>query len=100
LRQDKSALELAGGYAAVEVGPGSVIHLTTPYIELVLLDGNFKLVARKPGDRQRDAEFLRRILRPGHAFYIIRGIALIGRLGRPIDDPLEIVEAKQIRAGK
>ena len=98
VRQDKSALELASGDAAVEIGPGAIVDLTAPNHELVFLKGNFKLVARETRDCERDAELLRHILVARYSLDIIWRIAVIGRFRGPVEDPLEIIESKQIGA--
>ena len=100
VRQDKSALELASGDAAVEIGPGAVIDLTAPDHELVFLEGDFKLVARESGDRERDAEFLWRIFAARYSLDIIGRIAVIGRFCGPVEDPLEIIESEADRGWK
>src|SRR6516165_2298983 len=59
LRQHKSALEVARGYAAMNVLPDLIVLLAATDHQLVFLNGYIELVAGKSRHRQRNPQFLR-----------------------------------------
>src|SRR3954447_12082461 len=96
--QHETALEVARGYAAMDVLPGLVVLLTTADHELVFLSGNIELIAGKSRNRQRDAQPL------GLAVYTITPLDIVwriavGALDDAVEHSLDFVKSQQEWAG-
>src|SRR3569832_2194407 len=98
LRQHKGALEVARGDAAMDVLPGLVVLLATADDELVFLSGYIKLVAGKPGNRERDAQPFGLPIGTIASFDVVRRIA-VGTLDDAIERTLDFVKSQQKRTG-
>jgi DNA-binding transcriptional LysR family regulator len=100
VREQKGALELAGGNATMEILPGFVILLAPPNDELAVFDRYFKLRPRETRHGQRDPESFRQVPIPREALDIVGRIAIRCGFGDTIKRPLDIVEPKHERRGK
>src|SRR5205085_12332415 len=98
LRQDKGALEVALGDAAMDVLAGLVVLLPTADDELVFLNGYIELVAGKTRYRQRDPKPLGLAVGTVAALDIVGRVA-VGALYDAIERTLDFVESQQERTG-
>jgi hypothetical protein len=98
LRQHEGALEVARGYAAMDVLPGLVVMLATADDELIFLNGYIELIAGKARNRQRDPQAFRLTVAAIATLDIVRGIT-VGTFDDPIERTLDFVESKQKRTG-
>src|SRR6185437_1255959 len=73
----------------------SIIRLTPPNYQLVVLLGDLKVVHRKTGDRQRDPQSGRADL-----LDVVGRVSVGRRLRRTLNHLLEMVEAQEQRRGK
>src|SRR5580700_8423458 len=94
IRQHEGALELARGYAAVDVLPAFVVLLPAADDELALLYADIELVAGETRHRKRNAQPFRTVPVSRDAFDVVGRITLRG-LADTIEHALELVEAKQ-----
>ena len=76
LRQHKGALEVACGYAAMDVLPAFVVLLAAANDELVFLNSHIELVAGKTSHRQRDTQALGLTVGPVEPLDVVGRIAI------------------------
>jgi hypothetical protein len=96
--QHESALEVARGYAAMDVLSGFVLLLPPADHELVFLNGYIELVAGKSCNRQRDTQPFRLAVRPLAPLDIVRRVT-VGTFDDTVKLPLNLIKAQKERAG-
>src|SRR3990167_8672819 len=98
--KNEGLLELAGSDAAVKVGPRRLVLLPAADDEFVLLDADVEFVFGEAGDGKRDAKDFAVVTVLRQALDILLRITVPGRLGEPVERPLDLLEAEQKRARK
>src|SRR5690606_30883366 len=88
LSEEESALELPCSDAPVQILPGLVVRLPPAKDELALLQEDFELSLREAGNRQRDAQGIRRRFGARKPLDIIRRIAVARGLRHPVEGAL------------
>src|SRR5215510_4821063 len=99
VREHEGALELARRDAAVEILTSLVVLLPPANDKLAFLQRHVELIAREPGNRQRDAQALRLAVLPGDPFDVVGRVA-VRSLGNAVERTLDLIEPKQERAGQ
>src|SRR5215213_2469776 len=97
--QHKGPLELACRDAAVKVFPGFIFLLPATDHQLVLLSRHVELLARKAGNRQRDAQPLGILLVTRQPLDVVGWIA-VGRFRHAVEDAFDLVKPEQERTGE
>src|SRR5581483_7084716 len=97
--QHEGAMELAGGDAAMQIVAGLVVVLAPTNDQLVLLDGHFELIESEACDGEGDAQALRTPLIARQALDVVGRVA-VGGLAHTVERTLDLVEAKEERAGQ
>src|SRR5262245_16488169 len=98
-REHEGALELAGRDAAVEILASLVVLLPPANDKLAFLQRHVELIAREPGNRQRDAQALRLAVLPGDPFDVVRRVT-VRSLGNAVERTLDLIEPQKERAGQ
>src|SRR5262249_62092435 len=97
--EHEGPLELSRCDAAIEILPGLVVLLPPADDELAFLDGHLELLPGEAGHREGDPEPFGIAAFARQPLDVVRRIA-VGSLGNAIERSLDLVEAKQKRAGK
>jgi hypothetical protein len=87
LGQDKGALKLPGGDAAVQIYALRVVRLLATHNKLVVLNRNAEVFHCKTRDSESDPQGILAEL-----FDIVWRISIAGNLAYPIERPLEMIE--------
>jgi hypothetical protein len=94
LRQNETALELAGGDSPMQEYPiGIVVNLSTTDGQLVVLDSDGQIIHGKARHREGDPQSVVTDL-----LDIVRRVSFGGCFRNSVENPLEMIESKKKRA--
>jgi hypothetical protein len=95
--EEKRALELSGGNAAMQEVPGLVFSLPAPDDELVFLQRHLELLPGETGNGKGDAETLGILRSPRHTLDIVGRISISRGFRDTIERLLDLIETQEKR---
>jgi hypothetical protein len=93
--QNESPLKLTRGYPPVEIGARLVVGLLAANDQLLVLDGNFELIARKSRYGESDPQGFGLAVSGGHTLDVVWGITVASAFREAVEQALNVVKPQE-----